>query len=292
MGPAPQTEFQLDPWLLTPGWVADYLAAVGDGLPVYAESGLAPPLALAARTLGQLMDKLSLPAGAIHSLQELEVLAPARTGQQVRGTACLERARRRGSMEFRTVAYRLSDGMGRGLLNGQSTVLIVAPQGPRADTEAGQEIAPTRSEAPGDLPPVGRTITQAQLNAYSQAAGDHNPLHWDAKFAAGAQFGGIIAHGMLTLGFVAEMLAGAFGRAWLESGELKARFKGAARPGDRVVTWGRINKEEPASQGRRVHCLVALRHAGTGAELVSGSASVLLPGGTQWRRPPRMREGL
>ncbi len=289
MGLSRQTEIRLDPWQLSPDWVAGYLAAVGDPSPVYGEHGLAPPLALAARTLGQLLDKLSLPAGAIHSLQELEALGPIRPGQQVLGAAQLECPRRRGNLEFRTVAYRLQNRQGVALLSGKSTVLILDSQGSGvthrpAEPGAGQRgaAAPAGgSAAAGELPVVSRTITQAQLDAYSAASGDHNPLHWDAEFAAGTQFGGVIAHGMLTLGFIAEMLTHAFGRAWLEGGELKARFKGPARPGDRVVTWGRVSREEPLPQGRRVHCLVALRHAGTGEELISGAASVVVPGGGQ-----------
>jgi 3-hydroxybutyryl-CoA dehydratase len=284
-----QTQVVLDPWQLTPGWVAEYLAAVGNTLPVYTETGLVPPLAVAARTLGQLLDKLPLPAGAIHSLQELDVLRPIPAVGLVLGVAHLERPRQRGSLEFRTVAYSLRDGQDRALLNGKSTVLVVhsahsagsqePPGGPAGRQEAA---APSPiSESSSLLPAVSRTITQAQLDAYCRASGDFNPLHWDPQFAAGTQFGGTIAHGMLTLAFVAEMLAGAFGKAWLESGRLQVRFKGAARPGDRVTTWGRIVKEEPLSQGRRTHCQVALRHAGSGAELISGTAAVLAPGGAQ-----------
>ncbi len=50
-----------------------------------------------------------------------------------------------------------------------------------------------------NLPSVVKTITQTQLNRYAEASGDQNPLHLDAEFAASTQFGGIIAHGMLTL---------------------------------------------------------------------------------------------
>jgi 3-hydroxybutyryl-CoA dehydratase len=297
VGISQQTALDLDPWELTHDWVQEYLTAVGDSSPVYRETGLAPPLALAARTLGQLLDKLSLPAGAIHSLQELETLGPARPGQQVRGLASLERPRRQGSLEFRTVAYQLRDGGGRPLLRGKSTVLIVQSAG-QAAGQAAADQSDSRTQLDGaarwgstppvaatgaarDLPVVCRTITQAQLDAYSQVSGDRNPLHWDARFAAGTQFGGVIAHGMLTLALISEMLAGAFGRAWLEGGKLEVRFKGAARPGDRVKTWGRVTKEEPLPQGRRVECLVGLRHASTLAELISGSASVVLPSGVR-----------
>jgi 3-hydroxybutyryl-CoA dehydratase len=129
------------------------------------------------------------------------------------------------------------------------------------------------------LPVVARTITQAQLNSYAEASGDHNPLHLDADFAARTQFGGIIAHGMLTLGFVAEMLADAFGRAWLANGALKVRFKGAAYVGDEVETWGRVSKitePENSEEGRLLVCEVGARNRLSQQELVSGTATVRL----------------
>ena len=136
------------------------------------------------------------------------------------------------------------------------------------------------------LPVVARTITQAQLNSYAEASGDHNPLHLDADFAAETQFGGIIAHGMLTLGFVSEMLASAYGRAWLTRGALKVRFKGAAYVGDEVETWGRVTKitsitkettiEEDSKDGRVLLCQVGARNRLSQQELVSGTATVRL----------------
>jgi 3-hydroxybutyryl-CoA dehydratase len=277
------TEIELDGWQLTQEWAEEYLAAVGDAAPAYRERGLVPPLALAARTLGQLLEKLSLPPGAIHSLQELEVLAPLRPGQTVQGRAQLDPPRRRGGLEFRTVGYTLRGKDGLPLLHGKTTVLVVQPgpqpagaSGARRDQGGGPATAASAGASSG-LPAVCRTITQSQLDAYCRVSGDHNPLHWDARFAAETQFGGIIAHGMLTLAFIAEMLALAFGPAWLESGQLKARFKGAARPGDRVQTWGRVIREDAATPGRR-ECAVGLCRAGTGEELISGAASVVAGG--------------
>ncbi|MFQ6029632.1 MAG: MaoC family dehydratase [Dehalococcoidia bacterium] len=126
------------------------------------------------------------------------------------------------------------------------------------------------------LPVVVRTITQAQLNAYADASGDHNPLHLDADFAAETQFGGIIAHGMLTLGFISEMLASAYGRYWLSSGSLKVRFKGAAYVGDQVETWGAVIKQENSDDGRLLVCEVGARNCHSNQELISGTATVLV----------------
>lgn len=133
---------------------------------------------------------------------------------------------------------------------------------------------------PGDdgdtLPVVAKTITQKQLQEYAQASGDYNPLHLDPEFAAATQFGGIIAHGMLTLAFVSELMATRFGRAWLENGSLKVKFQGAAYLGDQVEAWGQVTKEEPTSEGRRVVCSVGVRNCKTRQDLIRGTATVKL----------------
>ena len=125
-----------------------------------------------------------------------------------------------------------------------------------------------------DLPTVFRTINQDQLNAYAEASGDHNPIHLDPAFAASTQFGGIIAHGMLTLAFVSEMMTAAFGRDWLASGSLKVRFKGAAYLGEELETWGTVIKREPTGSHVLVTCSVGLKKHKDGQELISGIATV------------------
>ena len=84
--------------------------------------------------------------------------------------------------------------------------------------------------------PVSRTLSQEQLRTYADAAGDHNPIHVDPDFARGTPFGGTIAHGMLVLAMIGEMMHDALGAAWIERGALKVRFKAPARPGDTVST--------------------------------------------------------
>ena len=124
------------------------------------------------------------------------------------------------------------------------------------------------------LTTVVKTITQEQLNLYAQASGDRNPLHLDANFAQTTPFGGIIAHGMLTLAFISEMMLKAYSRPWLENGSLKVRFKGAAYVGDEVEAWGEVSKSESLEQGQRITFLVGVRNRGNGQEIVSGTATV------------------
>ena len=118
---------------------------------------------------------------------------------------------------------------------------------------------------------VEKTISQDQLVRYAHASGDHNPLHLDHEFAAASEFKGIIAHGMLTLAFISEMLTLEFGRDWIESGRLKVKFKGPAYPGQTVKTWGTVVKEEQKAQRRTLECVVGLSNS-EGEELLTGTA--------------------
>ena len=123
---------------------------------------------------------------------------------------------------------------------------------------------------------VYKKITENQIKDYAQASGDFNPIHLNRKFAATTQFGRIIAHGMLTLAFVNEMLSRSFGKNWLMNGKLRVRFKGAAYPGDVVCSSGRFVKEKIHAGKRIVSCAISLTNH-RGQELITGMATVTLP---------------
>lgn len=59
----------------------------------------------------------------------------------------------------------------------------------------------------GRLPERSETLDQARLIRYAGATGDFNPLHWDPEFAAKVSpTGGVIAHGMLSMGLVSALV--------------------------------------------------------------------------------------
>jgi len=120
-----------------------------------------------------------------------------------------------------------------------------------------------------DVQPVIRTLTQDQLNAYADASGDHNPIHVDPLFAAATPFGGTIAHGMLVLALIGEMMYAAHGQAWLASGRLKVRFKAPTRPGDTVTASAEPSREAGGTCEYAVQC--ANQH---GEVLIDGRATV------------------
>lgn len=134
---------------------------------------------------------------------------------------------------------------------------------------------PAKPRRPGAaLPTVRRTITRAAIDAYRAASGDHNPIHFDDQFAAATRFGGVIAHGMLTLALASELMAAAYGTHWLATGRLRARFRGAAYPGDALEAVGAVAKCETDDNGTVVTCNIAVRKADNGASIITGSASL------------------
>ena len=244
-----------------------YLEAVSNGLPLYTETGLAPPLYLSATSLGLLLRELRLPAGTVHSLQETEVSLPIAIGRTFEVSAHLERPRMRARLKFLTVNCDIHSLDGQRAMTSKSTVML-AENSPAEEPAPRQSVAPAHADGTraSELPPVARTITQEQLTAYALASGDDNPLHLDAEFAANTRFGGVIAHGMLTLSFIDQMIAASLGTSWLETGSLRVRFKGAAYLGDVVESWG--------NTGRNGEFAVGVCNSVTGQELVSGTATL------------------
>lgn len=127
------------------------------------------------------------------------------------------------------------------------------------------------------LPEIRKAVTQKQVNAYADAARDWNPIHLDDRFAAGTQFGKRIAHGMLGLGFISEMMSTAFPDRWAEGGTLKVRFKSPIFPGETVRTAGEITRVTETDKGRIATCSIGCTRP-DGSEAISGTATVPLDG--------------
>jgi acyl dehydratase len=89
-------------------------------------------------------------------------------------------------------------------------------------------------------------ISQPQLNAYAQASGDMNPIHLDEKVAKSMGLPGVIAHGMLSAGFLGERAR----RAVRESktyqsfkfSRFQSRFKAMVLLGDQISIGGTVKE--------------------------------------------------
>lgn len=129
---------------------------------------------------------------------------------------------------------------------------------------------PVEGEA---LPELSKSVTQEQVDAYAEAAGDFNPIHLDPEFAAQTQFGSRIAHGMLILAFVSEMMGTAFPATWAEGGALRVRFRAPVFPGESVTTYGKIKLITDSPSGRVAECVVGCRKP-DGSDAIAGTAAV------------------
>ena len=80
-----------------------------------------------------------------------------------------------------------------------------------------------------------RTISDRDIELFTELTGDRNPLHYDAEAASGTRFGGIIVQGGVTSGLlnavVAEELPGP-GSVFLH---VDWHFKAPVRPGDEIT---------------------------------------------------------
>ena len=73
------------------------------------------------------------------------------------------------------------------------------------------------SVAVGDIiPPIRKKVNQKIIDAYAEASGDYNPIHVDPEFAKDTIFKGTIAHGLLTLSYISQMMVKWAGKYYLE----------------------------------------------------------------------------
>ena len=85
-----------------------------------------------------------------------------------------------------------------------------------------------------EIPPVSRHT----LALYCGASGDHNPIHVDLDYAKSAGLDDVIAHGMLSAGYLARMLTDWVPQSAIRS--IKNRFIAMTHIGDSVTCTGKI----------------------------------------------------
>jgi len=96
------------------------------------------------------------------------------------------------------------------------------------------------------LSPVDKgPITRDQLRAYAAASGDSNPIHLDEEFAREAGFPSVIAHGMLSAGFLSDLLAANFPEDGFQVVRFKTRFRKITFPGDTLRCEGKVKAVTP-----------------------------------------------
>jgi acyl dehydratase len=124
------------------------------------------------------------------------------------------------------------------------------------------------------IPPLVKgPIAQIQLTRYAGASGDFNPIHQDDEFARAAGMGGVFAHGMLSMGFVAQSVTD-----WLGAGtvrKLGVRFTALVRLKDVITCTGRVLGTSEKN-GERLVELELWAENQRGEKVVTGKATAAL----------------
>ena len=119
-----------------------------------------------------------------------------------------------------------------------------------------------------------RPVTRAQLVQYADASGDPNRIHLDDATARAVGLDGVIAHGMLSMGFLGSFLCSRFGPESVR--RLSVRFNAIVRPGDLLTCQGQIRAIEQLDGDRRVRLEVWAANQ-AGERVTAGEAEVDLP---------------
>lgn len=118
-----------------------------------------------------------------------------------------------------------------------------------------------------------KTVTETDVVMYAGITGDFNPMHVDQAYAQATQFGGRIAHGMLTAGFISAVLGMKLpgeGSIYMSQ---SLRFTRPVRIGDTITA--RIEVIELFPQKKRVRLATTCRNQ-NGEGVLDGEALVLM----------------
>jgi acyl dehydratase len=114
-------------------------------------------------------------------------------------------------------------------------------------------------------------ITRTQLALFAGASGDHNPIHLDDEEARKGGLPGVIAHGMLSMAFLGDLLAEMAPPDRIRA--FDARFVAMAFPGDTITCRAEVTGEIEEAGGR-VATLKLTAANQKGQAVAEGSAKI------------------
>jgi 3-hydroxybutyryl-CoA dehydratase len=118
-----------------------------------------------------------------------------------------------------------------------------------------------------------KTVTEADIVLYAGVSGDTNPVHINQEYAAGTQFKGRIAHGMLTAGLISTVLGTKLPGPGCIYMSQNLKFRAPVRIGDTVHARATITEIIP--EKRRV--LIKTTCSVGETVVIDGEAMLLVP---------------
>ncbi len=127
----------------------------------------------------------------------------------------------------------------------------------------------------GDALPelVKDPVSRTQLVKYAGASGDFNPIHYDDEAARAGGLEGVIAHGMLSMGFLGHFVENAFGAGSYK--RLEVRFQGMVKLGEVITCRGVVT--EVTQEKNRLLAVCEIEAVDSGGRVVTkGTAQAWL----------------
>ena len=118
-----------------------------------------------------------------------------------------------------------------------------------------------------------RTVTEADILAFAGVTGDFNPVHVNDELASASMFGGRIAHGMLSAGFISTVFGTKFpgpGSIYLSQ---TLKFKAPVKIGDTVVARCTIKELVPEKRKAKFDTVCTVK----GKVVLEGEAEIMVP---------------
>ena len=108
---------------------------------------------------------------------------------------------------------------------------------------------------------------------YAGASGDYNPIHYDDEAARAGGLEGVIAHGMLSMGFLGQFVETAFGAGSYK--KLEVRFQGMVKLGEVITCRGVVT--EVTQEKNRSYATCEIEAADSSSRVVTkGTAQAWL----------------
>jgi len=125
----------------------------------------------------------------------------------------------------------------------------------------------------GDSAEITKKIEQADIEAFADVTGDHNPVHVDEAFAQQTRFGRRIAHGMLTASLISSVLANKLpGEGSVYLGQT-LQFVAPVFPGDEVTARVTV---KAVREGKPIVTLETICVNQRGETVIRGEGTVLI----------------
>jgi len=97
-----------------------------------------------------------------------------------------------------------------------------------------------------------KEITLNRMRKFSGHLEEGENIHTNEKMANESGLPGPIAQGMMSYGYILEMIVNAFGDEFFSGGELEVSFVRYVLPGDTVTAKGRVHRREATHSGTKI----------------------------------------